>query len=119
MQEELCGASYWSSDQISNYIEQSPSLKAVSLSVRQAMPCHMGPEGSLPCSQNPTSSPVLNHMNAVPTLPMSLISILILFSHAYPDLPRGPSHLDFPIKILQPFPISTFRATCPTSHSLI
>jgi hypothetical protein len=76
----------------------------------------MEPEGSLPCSQQPISGPVLGQMNVVSTHPVYLFKIvLILSSHIRISL----SSFMFSEQMLHAFLISPERARCSTHPILI
>jgi hypothetical protein len=63
----------------------------------------MGPEGSLPCSQNLPLVPILSQTNPVHSTMSYLRSIFILSCHLSLGLPSGLSPSGFPTKILYAF----------------
>jgi hypothetical protein len=48
----------------------------------------MEPEGSLPCSQEPSTVPFLSQINPIHTIPSYLRSLLIFFTHLRLGLPQ-------------------------------
>jgi len=76
----------------------------------------MEPEGSLPCSQEPTTCPYPEPDESNPHLPhpISLRSILILSSKLRLGLPSGLSHSGYVTVIMDAFLISAIGATCLT-----
>jgi hypothetical protein len=68
----------------------------------------MEPEGSLPCSQEPSTGPYPEPDQSNPYHPISLISILILSTYLRLGLPSGPFPSGFPINILYTFIFSPF-----------
>jgi len=87
-----------------NSTEQSPCWEANSRSATQ-LPAHMEPKCSLPCSQQPNSTPVLSQMNTVHTL-------TTCFSYLWLGLPSGIFLSDIPLKIYVLL-ICPVRAKCP------
>jgi hypothetical protein len=67
----------------------------------------MEPEGSLPCSQEPSTE---QHQSS-PYHPITLRSILILFTHLLLGLPSGIFPSGFPTNILYAFLFSPIRET--------
>jgi hypothetical protein len=76
----------------------------------------MEPEGLRPCSQESTTGPYLEPDECSP---VSLISILILFSQINLSLSSGLFPLDFPIKMLYVFLVSPCVLHSPIISSLI
>jgi hypothetical protein len=68
----------------------------------------MEPEGSLPCSQEPSTDPYPE-----PDRPSPYHPILILFTYQRLRLPSGLFPSGFPGYILYAFLFSPIRATCP------
>jgi hypothetical protein len=58
----------------------------------------MEPEGSMPCSREPSTFPILRHINPIHAI--SLRSILILSTHLHLGLPSGLFPSDFHANIL-------------------
>jgi hypothetical protein len=76
----------------------------------------MEPEGSLPCSQEPSTAP---YPEPDRSHPISLRSILILSTHGSLGLPSGLLPFGFPNKILYAFLFYQIRATCPAHFILL
>jgi hypothetical protein len=79
----------------------------------------MEPEGSIPCSQEPSIDPYPEPYPSNQLHAISLISILILSAHLHPGLPSGLFHSGFPTNILYAFlfsPHSCYMA-CPSQKN--
>jgi hypothetical protein len=69
----------------------------------------MEPEGSLPCSQHPSTDPYpLSQIDPVHTIASYLRSILILSTHLRLGIPSGLFRSGFPANILYTFLFSIF-----------
>jgi hypothetical protein len=81
----------------------------------------MEPEGSLPCSQEPSPGPYPEPDRSSPYHPiLSLLrSVLLLSTHLRLRLPSGLFPSGFPTNILYGFLFSPIRATCPTHLILL
>jgi hypothetical protein len=79
----------------------------------------MEPEGSLPCSQEPSTSPYSEPDQSNPYHPISLRSILRLSTHLRLGLTSGlfPSYI--PTTILYAIPFAPIRATFPAHLILL
>jgi hypothetical protein len=75
----------------------------------------MEPESSLPCSQEPSTSPYFesDHSSQYHSILFSKF-LFILSSHLCVGLPNGLFHSHFPTKILYTFLFGPMRATYPT-----
>jgi hypothetical protein len=78
----------------------------------------MEPEGSLPCSQEPSTDPYPETDRSNPYHPI-LRSILILSTHLHVGLPSGLFLSGFPTNILHTFLVSPISATCPAHLILL
>jgi hypothetical protein len=76
----------------------------------------MEPEGSLPPSQVPSTGP---YSEPDQSHPISIRSILILFTHVRLGLPSGLLPSGFPPNILYAFFFYPIRATCPAHLILL
>jgi hypothetical protein len=77
----------------------------------------MEPEGSLPCSQKPSTGPYPEPDQSNPYHP--ILSILILSTHLRLTLPSGLLPSAFPTNILYAFFFYPIRATCPGILTLL
>jgi hypothetical protein len=73
----------------------------------------MEPEGSLPCSQEPSTGPCPEPDQAIPPNPLLLSFILILCTYLRLGIPIGVFMFGFTTNILYAFLCSPIRATCP------
>jgi hypothetical protein len=79
----------------------------------------MEPEGSLPCSQKPSTGPTLSQMNSVHTTPSYVSPVLKLSFLLRLYLPNGLFPSGFPTKILYEFLFSPCALrVLPISSSL-
>jgi hypothetical protein len=78
----------------------------------------MEPEGSLPCSQEPSTGPYPEPDRPSPILSLQ-DHILILSTHLRLGLPSGLFRSGFPTGILYAFLFSDMRATCPAHLILV
>jgi hypothetical protein len=76
-------------------------------------------EGSLPCSQEPSTGPYPEPDQFNPSDPIPLGFILILSTHLRLDTPSGLFHFGYPTNILYAFLVSPIRATCPAHLILL
>jgi hypothetical protein len=80
----------------------------------------MEPEGSLPCSQEPSTGPYPEPEQSNPSHPISLRSILILFIHLHRGLPSGLFPSGFRTNIVYAFVFAPLLLhALPISLSLI
>jgi hypothetical protein len=70
----------------------------------------MEPEGSFPCSQEPTTGPYPEPYQ--PTPPTSSVRSILTFSHLYLSLPNSLFLSGIPTNTLHAFPYSRMRAKC-------
>jgi hypothetical protein len=75
------------------------------------------PEGSSPCSQEPSTGPYPEPDQSSPHYP--ILSLLILFTHLRLGLPSGLFLSGFPTNILYAFLVCPIRATCPAHLILL
>jgi hypothetical protein len=78
----------------------------------------MEPEGSLPCSQEPSTGPYPEPDQTIPSHLISLRSILVLSTHLRLGLPNGLFPSDFPTNNLYLLLFSSISATC-TAHLIL
>jgi hypothetical protein len=76
-------------------------------------------EGSLPCSQEPSTGLYSEPDESNPYHPSYLRSILILSTHLRLGLPSGLFRSGFPTNILYVFLFSPIHATCPVHLILL
>jgi hypothetical protein len=76
----------------------------------------MEPEGSLPYSQEPSTGPYSEPDQSNPSHPISLRSILILYTYLRLGLPSGLFPSRFHTNILYVFLFSPIRAIYPAHH---
>jgi hypothetical protein len=96
---------------LTNYMEPCAYWEAASRSTIQEFPQHfMEPEGSLPCSQEPSCCSYPEPDESSPYHP-TLRSILILLSHLRLGLPNGLSPPSFCTKTLYAFIFLPIRTT--------
>jgi hypothetical protein len=79
----------------------------------------MEPEGSLPCSQEPSTVVYLEPDQSSLSHPTSLSSNLVLSTHLRLRLPSGLFSSGFPTNILYAFLVSPIRATWPAHLILL
>jgi hypothetical protein len=81
----------------------------------------MEPEGSLPCSQEPSTGPYpwARSIQSIPPHPVPLKFNLILSSHLHLGLPSGLFPSDFPTKILYAFRFFPMSAIYPVHLILL
>jgi hypothetical protein len=79
----------------------------------------MEPEGTLLCSQEPSTDPYPEPDQSNPSHPISLRSILILSTYLRLGLPSGLFPFGFPTYILYAFLFSSLRATRPANLILL
>jgi hypothetical protein len=79
----------------------------------------MEPEGSLPCSQEPSTGPYPEPYKSNPHHPISIRSILILSTDLRLGLPSGLFPSGLPTNILYAFLVFPIRATCPAHLTLL
>jgi hypothetical protein len=87
------------------FLELSSSWEAASCAAIKNFPTFMESEGSLPCSQEPSTGPYpeSDQSSSYHPHPMAVRSILILSSHLRLDLPSGLFSSGFPTNILYAF----------------
>jgi hypothetical protein len=94
--------------------EAEPFLRSRQLCSHSRTSQHfMEPEGSLPCSQAPSTGLYPNTDQPAPHHPISLRSILILSTHLRLSLPSGLFLAGLPTSILYVFCYSPIRPTYP------
>jgi hypothetical protein len=99
-------------------MELSPSWEAAYCAAIQEIPSNFKePEGSSPCSQEPSTDPYPEPVWSSPYHPKYLRSILILSTHL--RLPSGLFPSGFPTNILYAFLVSPIHATCPVHLTLL
>jgi hypothetical protein len=79
----------------------------------------MEPEGSIPCSQEPSTGPYPEPYQSNPLHPISLRSILVLSTHLRLGLPSRLFHSGMPTSIPYAILFSHIRATCPAHLILL
>jgi hypothetical protein len=79
----------------------------------------MEPEGSIPCSQEPSTGPYSEPYQTNSHHPIFLRSISILSTHLHLGLPSGLFPSGFPTNILYAVVFSLIRATCQTHLILL
>jgi hypothetical protein len=77
----------------------------------------MEPEGSLSCSQEPSTGPYPEPDLSNASHPISLWSILILSTHQRLGRPSGLFPSGSPTNILYVFLFSPIRVTCPANNT--
>jgi hypothetical protein len=77
----------------------------------------MEPESLSPCSQQPTVAHTLSLMDPAHAQDFPAIHFNIIFP--YRPTSRSSKNLEFLIRILYAFQISSTRATCPANHILL
>jgi hypothetical protein len=77
------------------------------------------PEGSSPCSQEPSTGPYPEPDRSSPSYPISLRSIIISSTHLRLGLPSGLFPFGFLTNILHAFLVSPIRATYPAHLILL
>jgi hypothetical protein len=98
--------------------ELSPSCEAASCAATQELPSNFKePEGSSPCSQEPSICPYPEPDPSSPYPPI-LRAILIFSTHLRLGLPSGLFPSGFPTNILYAFLVSPIRPTCLSCVSI-
>jgi hypothetical protein len=76
----------------------------------------MEPEGSIPCSQEPSTGPYPEPYQSTPSHPIFLRSILILFTHLRLSIPSGLFPSGLPTNILYAFLFSPHSCYMPRPY---
>jgi hypothetical protein len=102
------------------FTELSPPGEAANCAAIQEIPSNFKePEGSSPCSHEPSTGPYPELDRSSPYHPISPRSILMLSTHLRFGLPSGLLPSVFLTNILYAFLVSPIRATCPVHLILL